>query len=149
MNSVAARRAMILRLIERRQVRTQTQLLRLLAKQNIETTQTTLSRDIAALGLRKMKGRYRSAVTTLTPAELTAQVKGRILAVMQAGPHLVVIRTPTGEASPVGLQLDRAGWPELVGTVAGDDTIFAACTDPASSRRMIKRLRELAPEAFI
>jgi len=148
MNSIAKRRAMIRSLIHEHAVHTQEELSRLLAARGIYTTQTTLSRDITALGLIKHDGRYHSADTLPSTRQIASYLQDRILEIKTAGPYLVVIRTSTGEAGAVGLQIDRANWPEAVGTVAGDDTVFIACNDPTAGGRLMQRLRDIAPDAF-
>ncbi len=62
--------------------------------------------------------------------------------IRQAGPNLLVITTAIGAAQRVALMLDRISWPEVVGTVSGDDTIFVATTNTASQRRLGARLRD-------
>ena len=148
MSSIVRRQTLIRQLIGEHPVRTQEELNRLLAAQGIQTTQTTLSRDIAALGLIKRDGRYHSAEVPPTGKQIAAYFHGRILEIKPAGPFLVVIHTRTSEAGAIGLQIDRANWPEVAGTVAGDDTVFAACNDPAACNHLIERLREIVPEAF-
>ena len=149
MTKVAVRRAMIKQLIDKRPVRTQGELGDLLAEKGIDATQTTLSRDIDALGLIKVNGYYRGPDNRVQSRNTAIQLAGRILGVKPAGPNLVVIHTRVGEASMVGLGLDRAGWPELTGTLAGDDTVFAAFASKTDSEKFIVRLKEIAPEAFI
>ena len=61
-----------------------------------------------------------------------------------AGEALVVVHTPPGEANRVGIALDRLAWPEIVGTIAGDDTIFLAVSNQAAQRQVLRRLREIA-----
>ncbi|HPQ71765.1 MAG TPA: arginine repressor [bacterium] len=148
MSSITKRRTMIRSLIHEHAVHTQEELSHLLAAQGIQTTQTTLSRDIAALGLIKQDGRYHSSDAPPTTRQVATYLQNRILEIKTAGPYIVVIRTSTGEAGAVGLQIDRANWSEAVGTVAGDDTVFIACDDPAASGRLMQKLRDIAPDAF-
>ena len=61
-----------------------------------------------------------------------------------AGDALVVVHTPPGEANRVGIALDRIAWPEIIGTIAGDDTIFLAVSNQAAQRLVVKRLRAIA-----
>ena len=67
-----------------------------------------------------------------------------LIGVETAGDALVVLRTPPGEASPVGAALDRLSWAGVVGTIAGDDTIFVAVRDAAAQRAMLRELRKIA-----
>jgi transcriptional regulator of arginine metabolism len=66
-----------------------------------------------------------------------------VLSTEVAGEALVVIRTPPGEANHVAVALDRLAWPEVIGTIAGDDTIFLAVKDAAAQRRVLRAVRRL------
>lgn len=112
-----------------RNMGSQAELCKSLRAKGFKVTQSSVSRDLAELHAAKVDGRY------VLPESLAAQEPAGpqlersasdILSVQPAGPHLLVVRTPPGRASALGLALDTAGWPELVGTVAGDDTVFLA-----------------------
>lgn len=110
-------------------------LVELLRLQGIRTTQSTVSRDLAELGALKVNGAYR------LPESRSGQ--GGVLgltAVEPVGDHWIVLRTPVGQASPVALRIDRAGIQEVVGTVAGDDTIMVAVKGPAQQRKAVKEI---------
>ena len=113
-----------------------------LAEEGFEVTQSSVSRDLRDLGVAKVAGRY---VVPSPPAaeSAVADVAHLLRAVRAAGPHLTVLLTETGAAQAVGVALDRAGWGEIVGTIAGDDTVFAATTGPRDQTRVLHRLRGL------
>jgi transcriptional regulator of arginine metabolism len=136
----------ILELISTRAVRTQEELADALAADGWQVTQSSVSRDIATLRLAKVDGVYRrapaSASRTRDPDEL--RIAEGVLTAEPAGEALVVVHTPPGEANRVGIALDRLAWPEIVGTIAGDDTIFLAVSNQAAQRQVLKRLRAIA-----
>jgi transcriptional regulator of arginine metabolism len=136
----------ILELIGTRRVHTQEELVEILAKDGWDVTQSSVSRDIAALGLIKQDGVYHRPppgdLHAVDPDEL--RIREGVLRADPAGDVLVVLRTPPGEANRVAVALDRFAWPEVVGTLAGDDTIFIATHDPAGQRRVLGHLRRLS-----
>jgi transcriptional regulator of arginine metabolism len=153
------RQQQICRIIERRPVRTQHELATALREQGFRATQATVSRDIADLGLRKAV-RDGLSVYVLPEGQLTASGEEaaagerlrHLLAdlpaqVMPAG-SLVVVRAIPGSAHAIAAALDRVQWPEVVGSIAGDDTLFIACVDERARRTVVERLRRLtsAPE---
>jgi transcriptional regulator of arginine metabolism len=132
----------ILELISTRPVRTQEDLAEALTAQGWEVTQSSVSRDIAALRLVKVDGAYRRPpprVLRGDPDE--SRVADGVLTVEPAGDALVVLHTPPGEANHVAAALDRLAWPEVMGTIAGDDTIFLAVKNAAAQRRVLRRVR--------
>jgi len=135
------RRTKILNLVQTRQVLSQTQLSHRLKAEGVQVTQATLSRDLRALNLVKTTKGYKLA-TELGAVEANShQQRLTILQFMveaEAAGNLVVVRTHPGNASPVARSLDTIGWKEIVGTVAGDDTILVV-TPSASTARLIKR----------
>jgi transcriptional regulator of arginine metabolism len=136
----------ILELIATRRIRTQEELADALRQDGWEVTQSSVSRDISALGLVKVDGSYArppsGSVRGVDPNEL--RIRDSVLQCEPAGPGLVVVRTPPGEANRVAVAIDRLGWPEVVGTIAGDDTIFLAARDEAGQRSAVRRIKELA-----
>lgn len=141
------RRQAIVELVSRRRIASQEELLERLAARGIRATQPSVSRDLRDLGVAKAGGRY------VLPGELSgarrdalSEVAEFVRDVRSAGSHLAVIVTAVGAAQPVAIALDRAGFPELVGTVAGDDTIFAATRNAAEQRRLVARLNRLLAE---
>ena len=136
----------ILELISTRPVRTQEELADALTALGWEVTQSSVSRDIAALRLVKVDGAYRRPpprAARSDPDEL--RVSQGVLTIDTAGDALVVLHTPPGEANHVAVALDRLAWPEVIGTLAGDDTIFIAVKDLKALRRVVREIRKLAP----
>ncbi len=138
-----ARRQAIQQLVSTQEIRTQDELVRQLKNRNYSVTQATISRDIGDLGLIKVGGFYRLPGEAPAPAHLERTLRDKILRVAPAGPHLVVLHTNPGEAGSVGLSLDRLTWTGIVGTIAGDDTVFIACHSVKSGQQIIKRLQAL------
>ena len=135
----------ILELISTRAVRTQEELADALAAQGWEVTQSSVSRDIAALRLLKVDGAYRRPPRGASPADPDEQrIAEGVLTIEPAGEALVVLHTPPGEANRVAVALDRLAWPEVIGTIAGDDTIFLAVKDSAAQRRVARAVKRLS-----
>ncbi|HEX6869868.1 MAG TPA: arginine repressor [Micromonosporaceae bacterium] len=140
--SRAARQARIVALIRERAVRSQSELGELLAAEGLATTQATLSRDLEELGAVKVRGTDGSGAVYLVPEDGTAlrsaeQAPERLRRLMRelltgadASGNLVVLRTPPGAAQFLASALDRSGLPEVVGTIAGDDTILVVARMP-------------------
>jgi transcriptional regulator of arginine metabolism len=134
----------ILELINTRAIHTQEELAEALAGAGWEVTQSSVSRDIAALRLVKVDGAYRRAprgTSTQDPDE--RRIAESVLSFEPAGDALVVLHTPPGDANRVAVALDRLAWPDVVGTIAGDDTIFLAMKDMAAQRRVVRQIRRL------
>jgi transcriptional regulator of arginine metabolism len=138
-------------LVDGRPIRTQQELAAALRERGFRATQATVSRDVAELGLRKAQREGRSAY--VLPARLReAEASGeerlqRLLAdlpieVREAG-LILVIRALPGSAHAIAAALDRTRWPEVAGSIAGDDTVFVACPDRAALRRLASRVLEL------
>ena len=135
----------ILELISTRPVRTQEELADALAALGWEVTQSSVSRDIAALRLAKADGAYRKPgprVPRTDPDE--RRVSEGVLTIDTAGDALVVLHTSPGEANHVAAALDRLAWPEVIGTIAGDDTIFLAVRNAAAQRQVLRATRRLS-----
>jgi transcriptional regulator of arginine metabolism len=152
--SVLRRRDAIVRVVREEAVRSQEELQRLLAERGFEATQPTLSRDVRELGLVKTPRGYAlpGAPDPGADAERRLERLERVLAesvlsVKVAG-SLVVLRTPPAGAHPVAHAVDGADLPDAVGTIAGDDTVFVAASDPAAARALAARLStpSAAPE---
>ena len=146
MNAAERRRRAILDAISRRRISTQSEMVEALRSRGIRASQASVSRDIAALRLVKADGRWTAPPRELTTTDPLAEpIAGRLLSVAPAGDHLVVLKTPPGEAQGVALAFDRAAPDGVVGTVAGDDTIFIAVADADSGRAVASRLDALIP----
>ncbi len=137
----------ILELVATRPLRTQEELAEALAQEGWEVTQSSVSRDIATLGLVKAEGIYqRPAAAHLR--DITDPNERRLaeslLSVDRAGDAMLVLHTPPGEAQRVGSALDLLAWPEIVGTLAGDDTIFVAVRNAVAQERIHRHLHRIA-----
>jgi transcriptional regulator of arginine metabolism len=154
----AGRPARIAGLLATSPVRSQSELGRLLSADGIDVTQATLSRDLEEIGAVKVRRPGHGTVYAV-PGELPGptlrplgdDVEARIsrlaadlLVSVEASVNLVVARTPPGGAHLLASALDRAALPEVLGTVAGDDTILIITRDPAGGDAFADRLRRLA-----
>jgi transcriptional regulator of arginine metabolism len=137
----------ILELISTRAIRTQEELAEALAAEGWEVTQSSVSRDIAALRLAKVEGAYRRAPAPAVGDPDERRIADGVLAAEPAGEALVVLHTPPGEANRVAVAIDRLAWADVVGTIAGDDTIFLAVRDGPAQRRIMRELRRLGGTA--
>lgn len=138
------RRGAIVRILRDGLVRRQQDLVRLLKKTGLEATQSSISRDLRDLGVLKAGGRY------VLPPDEVSRANGDfgalaqfVRALRRAGPSLTVLRTTIGAAQSVAVAIDRAEWPEVAGTISGDDTIFIATATPRAQDELIARLRAL------
>ena len=137
--SKIARQKRIRELVRTRSIGGQAQLLQVLRKERLPVNQSTLSRDLAELGIRKIDGRYEMAASDAGSSrhfDLSPAVRNWTT----CGPHLVVIRTRTGQAQAVGVAIDAAEDPAIAATLAGDDTLFLAT---AGRRQQAVALRRL------
>jgi transcriptional regulator of arginine metabolism len=135
----------ILELISTRAIRTQEELAEALAAEGWDVTQSSVSRDITSLRLIKMNGVYRRPSPSAAPIDPDLRrIADGVLTVEGAGEALVVLHTPPGEANRVAVALDRLAWPDVVGTIAGDDTIFLAVKDGTAQRRVMGEVRKLS-----
>jgi transcriptional regulator of arginine metabolism len=141
--SKTARQSLLLRIVRERTPRTQEEVVELLADRGVEISQVTLSRDLRELGVVKSPQGYREpGAAPRPPEELLLRTLREFVVAVDTAQNLVVVKTNPGSAATVALGLDRAGWPEIVGTVAGDDTIFAATANTAAAKRLAARLNE-------
>ncbi len=137
----AERHQQILKIIDEEEVHTQEQLAQLLKRRGIETTQVTLSRDIRELGLVKTAQGY-ADMGNPTPKFLSLAREFMVSAV--AAQNLVVVRTSPGHAMSLAIALDTEQYPNVVGTIAGDDTIFIAMPDRHLAAALAAELQNLS-----
>ncbi len=123
---------------------TQQQLVDALTVRGFGATQSSVSRDLRELGVIKTSRGYELPRNEASGDDEVAQVTGLLRSMQTAGPHLLVIKTAIGAAQRVALALDRSAWPEIVGNVGGDDTVFAATTNAASQRRVLAKINRIA-----
>jgi len=136
------RREALRRIISRMPVGRQQDLVRLLGKAGHRATQSSVSRDLRELGVAKQGDRYVLPGDSAPVLDDFRAVAAFVRDLKPAGPCLTVVRTTVGAAQSVAIVLDRAQWPEIVGTLSGDDTIFVATQGGATQRRLIARLHE-------
>jgi len=134
----------ILELITTRPVRTQEELAAALSSEGWKVTQSSVSRDIAALGLVKGGGAYRRGQPRLPSDPDEQRISEGVLTVERAGDALLVVHTPPGEANRVAVAMDRLAWNDVMGTIAGDDTIFIAVRDRLAQTRVFRQIRKVA-----
>ncbi len=142
----ARRQSLILDIVQREPIHSQEQLRRRVKAQGFNVTQATLSRDIRELGL--VKGGSTAAYLAPTQAPLPAagaemqlqRAVAEYLARMDRVQQMLLLRTGPGQAQLLGVALDRARLPEVVGTIAGDDTILVIAPDVRRARALAKRL---------
>ena len=130
------RQQKILDLIRAKPIGTQEDLRTLLERTGVPATQSSVSRDLEALGVVKQHGHY------MLPRTNGNGARG-LLSLDQAGESLIIARTVPGHASPVAVEIDAAAIPEIVGTIAGEDTIFIAVRDAKSQRTVLKQIWEI------
>jgi transcriptional regulator of arginine metabolism len=139
-------------LLAERPMRTQQELASALRERGFRATQATISRDVAELGL--LKASQDGVATYVVPARVTeAESTGeeRLRALLHDLPVevreaglMLVLKTLPGSAHPIAAALDRTRWPEVVGSIAGDDTVFVAFADRMSMQRIRGRLLALS-----
>lgn len=131
-----------MKLIRTRNIFTQDELARALREQGIDATQVTLSRDVRELGLVKTMEGYRELEREASNLQF-ATLAGEFLQDVRLAQNQVVLKTAPGHASSVAVALDDEEWPEVVGTIAGDDTILVICKDSGTAHELRARLMGL------
>jgi transcriptional regulator of arginine metabolism len=139
------RQSQILKLIRERTIFTQEELARALKEIGVEATQVTLSRDIRDLGLVKTTEGYRELKRESLGSPFRSLAADFLRGVRQAQ-NQIVLKTAPGHASSVAVALDNEEWPDVIGTIAGDDTILVVCPDSPTAdtvrARLLKTLQE-------
>ncbi|MGH3455154.1 MAG: arginine repressor [Nocardioidaceae bacterium] len=158
-NTKAARQQLIVELVSTRPVRSQSELAALLAESGLSVNQATLSRDLVDLDAVKIRDRSgalvyavpgeggdRTPLVTDTEAAgaRLARLCGELLVSAEASANLVVLRTPPGAAQFFASAIDHAERPDLLGTIAGDDTVVVICRDPRGGAAVAQRFLEMA-----
>lgn len=144
------RQRLILELISTREIETQEELAELLRQHGIEVTQATVSRDIKELGLVKVptdNNRYRYGQAGERISGAIEQRQQRLfresVIKIAASENIIVIKTLIGSAQGVAAVIDGLNWPEIIGTVAGDDTIIAVASSSQEVKGIVARLESL------
>lgn len=151
-----ARQGRIIEMVSQRAVRSQSELAKLLAAEGIDVTQATLSRDLDELGAVKLRGPDGGAPVYVIPEDGSpvrgvqggttrlVRVLGELLVSTDSSGNLAVLRTPPGAAQFLASALDRAALHEVVGTIAGDDTILVVAREPMTGAELADRITALA-----
>jgi transcriptional regulator of arginine metabolism len=142
----------ITKLLETRAVGSQSHLVELLEGEGIDATQTTVSRDLEELGALKVRlpgGETAYALPELpsqqvAPEDHLRRVLGEWVVEADYSANLIVLRTPPGSAHVVGSALDRSGFPGVIGTVAGDDTVLVVASEASGGATVADRLAAVA-----
>jgi len=155
----AGRRQLILDILGRQSVRSQGELLEILSRDGIEVTQATLSRDLVELGAVKVRegkalvyavpGLGGDRTVRVAPGldEVSSHLRRQceeLLVTARASANLVVVRTPAGAANYLASAIDHAGAPDILGTIAGDDTVMIITSGAQQSQALVSRLLALA-----
>ncbi|HEY3737463.1 MAG TPA: arginine repressor [Jatrophihabitans sp.] len=158
-NSKAARHARIVEILNAQQLRSQAELAEALRNAGFKVTQATLSRDLEELGAVKLRTPdgglpvyvvpedgtpLASRAADADPPQRLARLLGELLISADNSANLVVLRTPPGASNFLASAIDRAGLLEVLGTVAGDDTILMIARDPKGGDALVKRFLALA-----
>ncbi|KQH79057.1 MULTISPECIES: arginine repressor [Mycobacterium] len=151
----AGRQARIVAILSTAEVRSQSELAARLAAEGIEVTQATLSRDLEELGAIKLRGADGGVGVYVVPEDGSpvrgvaggtgrlSRLLGELLVSTDASANLAVLRTPPGGAHYLASAIDRAALPYVVGTIAGDDTVFVVAREPMSGAELASALEEL------
>ncbi len=139
-SSAPARRTLLAKIIREQTVGRQTELVSILRKLGLTATQSSVSRDLRELGVAKMGDRYVLPEAALRTSSDFSTLKHFVSARLTAGTNLTVLKTTVGSAQSVAVAIDTARWPEVVGTLSGDDTIFIATAGAREQRRLNERL---------
>ncbi len=138
----AYRHGQILKLIRTKAIHTQEDLAQALREMGIPATQVTLSRDIRELRLAKTPDGYRQLAAEPAGPDF-ATLAGGFLLDVRIAQNLLVLKTAPGHANSVAVSLDHENWPEVVGTVAGDDTILVIMPDAPTAETVRERLLDV------
>jgi transcriptional regulator of arginine metabolism len=137
----AFRQGQILKVIRSKRILTQEDLARELKEGfGVDTTQVTLSRDVRELGLLKTPEGYRHMGAASSGPDIAMAV-AELLQDVRAAQNMLVLRTSPGNANALAVALDKENWPEIVGTLAGDDTVLIVAPDNAAAEKLRKKLR--------
>src|SRR2546422_10733607 len=145
MTSKNARRTRILELVRRHQVSSQEELAVLLERAGIAATQSTLSRDIRELGLVKARGLYRVAgeIDGVPTRDLLSRTFQQLVVERGISGNILLVRTAPGNAHSLGVVLDAARWPEVLGTVADADTVVVLLRNPLAGEQVLRATQDV------
>jgi transcriptional regulator of arginine metabolism len=142
-SSAPARRTVLAKIIREQSVGRQTELVAMLRKHGHVATQSSVSRDLRELGVAKMGDRYVLPETSVPVKNDFSSLRQFVNARLTAGTNLTALKTAVGSAQSVAVAIDTAQWPEVIGTISGDDTIFIATAGARAQRKLGLRLLAL------
>ncbi len=142
-SSAPARRNMLAKIIREQSVGRQYELVAMLRKHGHVATQSSVSRDLRELGVAKLGDRYVLNEAAAPAKNDFSSLKQFVNARLTAGTNLTVLKTTVGSAQSVAVAIDSAKWPEVIGTISGDDTIFIATAGAREQRKLEQRLLAL------
>jgi transcriptional regulator of arginine metabolism len=142
-SSAPARRNTLAKIIREQTVGRQTELVAMLRKHGHVATQSSVSRDLRELGVAKMGDRYVLPEAAAPAKNDFSNLRQFVSARLTAGTNLTVLKTTVGAAQSVAVAIDTARWPEVIGTISGDDTIFIATAGARAQRKLTERLLAL------
>lgn len=150
--SKSQRQHLLAKILEEQSVSSQAKLVELLRNEGIDVTQATLSRDLEELGAVKIRVPVGESVYAIPdnptervlPVDYLRRVLGEWLVEVSVSSNIIVLRTPPGSAHVVASAVDRAGLPEVIGTVAGDDTVLLVAASNTTGEEVAERLKDLA-----
>jgi transcriptional regulator of arginine metabolism len=142
-SNAPARRSVLAKIIREQSVGRQTELVAMLRKHGHVATQSSVSRDLRELGVAKMGDRYVLPEAAVPAKNDFSSLKQFVNARLTAGTNLTVLKTTIGSAQSVAVAIDTARWPEVIGTISGDDTIFIATAGAREQRKLELRLLAL------
>ena len=150
--SKSQRQYLLAKILEEQAVSSQAQLVALLKSEGVDVTQATLSRDLEELGAVKVRVPVGDSVYAIPdnptervlPVDYLRRVLGEWLVEVSVSNNIVVLKTPPGSAHVVASAVDRAGLSEIIGTVAGDDTVLLVAASETTGEKVSEKLKNLA-----
>ena len=150
--SKSQRQHLLAKILEEQAVSSQAKLVELLKAEGIDVTQATLSRDLEELGAVKVRVPVGDSVYAVPdnptervlPVDYLRRVLGEWLVEVSVSNNIVILRTPPGSAHVVASAVDRASLPEIIGTVAGDDTVILVAASDTTGEKVSEKLKNLA-----
>jgi len=138
------RREAIRQLLLQGPAETQGSLVAILSSQGFDATQSSVSRDLRELGAIKTPAGYELPIGNHDDDEQLTAVNDLLRNIQAAGPNLLVVKTAVGAAQRVALAFDRCNWPEVIGNIGGDDTVFVATESGIAQKNLITRIERSA-----
>ena len=139
-SNAPARRNLLAKILREQTIERQAELVEVLRKRGHAATQSSISRDLRELGVAKLGRRYVLPEEAVRPRSDFSTLRQFVGTRLTAGPNLTILKTRIGAAQSVAVAIDAAAWPEVVGTLSGDDTIFIATRSLHDQRKLGERL---------